>query len=610
VSSRREDRRTAERVYKDLHPNGHYPKAFNLTDAGNAARFADRHGANLRFVHLWNRWLVWDGKRWKIDECGEVVRLAKETVLAMLEEASSGEVIDKELVRHALRSESRQRIEAMIVLAQSEPGIPVAPDRLDHDPWLLTVENGTLDLRTGDLRDHQREDLITKLAPVTYDPEAKAPTWSAFLERVLESESLRRFVQRAAGYSMTGDTRERILLLLYGIGRNGKTTLLEAIREALGDYALKSPAETLMAKPAGGIPNDVARLKGARFVSASETEANRRLAESLVKEITGSDTISARFMRAEWFDFKPTHQVWLATNHKPQITGTDPAIWDRIKLVPFEVRIPDDEVDTGLPDKLRGELPGILAWAVKGCLEWRREGLGEPDEVTEATTAYKAEQDVLAAFIEECCVVKPNAWVTFKELYAAYAAWAEESGERAESKRRFGARLAERGFEPNKGTDNVSIRRGIAIRTDRRPPGGGGGGSNSREPGNYSDSRQNSAEELSDRPQSMHQEYFDERENYSSNPTVIQENSCKTENSDETITDHYPESGMMSKNIFYMGLCENQSNDEYLSNSEGSVAEPARRLTEEEVRQVQKLIGEGMKPEFAREAVIGKRESA
>lgn len=455
-----------------------HASSFNLTDLGNAERFAALHGEDVRHVREWGRWFVYDDTRWTPDRTGAVERKAKLVVRSIDREAADAERDDerKDLRSHASRSESKRSLQAMIDLAQSEEGIPACPEDLDPDPWLLNVKNGTLDLRTGKLREHRREDLITKLAPVEYNAKAKAPTWETFLERVLPSEALRTFVQRAVGYSLTGDNRERVLLILYGMGRNGKSTFLEAIREMLGaedGYAMKTPAETLMAKPAGGIPNDIARLKGARFVSSSETEAGRRLAEALVKEITGNDTISARFMRAEWFDFKPTHKVWLATNHKPEIRGTDPAIWDRIRLVPFSVRIPDNEVDTKLPEKLKEELPGILRWAVEGCLGWQNEGLGEPKEVKVATEAYRSEMDTLAAFIAERCVVNDNASATARCLYDAYTSWCDENREDAEKQRSFGSRLKERGFQAARDkSGSKRIWKGIGLADDRYPPDG------------------------------------------------------------------------------------------------------------------------------------------
>lgn len=263
---------------------------------------------------------------------------------------------------------------------------------------------------------------------------------------MLPSEELRGFVQRAVGYSATGDTSEQCMFIHHGPGANGKSTFQETVAAALGDYAMRTPTETLLVKRAGGVPNDVARLKGARFVTASETEEGRRLAESLVKDLTGQDTISARFMWAEWFDFKPTHALHLSTNHKPEIRGTDAAIWRRIRLIPWAVTIPPAEQDKKLAEKLRGELPGILAWIVRGCSAWLREGLQAPEEVRQATRAYRAEMDVLAAFLADCCVRDAEEEAFAGELWGAWKRWCEESGEQAGTQKRFGGQLAERGF--------------------------------------------------------------------------------------------------------------------------------------------------------------------
>jgi len=420
------------------------------TDLGNAERLVARHGAELRYCHPWARWLAWDGRRWAIDDAGEVKRRAKETTRAIYAEAAqlADESVRKERAKWAMRSENRTRLDAMTYLAQSETGIPVTPDELDAGPWLLTCNNGTLDLRTGKLRPHAQTDLITKLAPVDYDPNAQAPTWQAFLQRIMaENETLTAFLRRAVGYSLTGDTGERALFFLHGAGANGKSTFLETIRAMAGDYGLRTPTETLMTKRSGAIPNDVARLKGARLVTAAESDEGKRLAEALIKDLTGGDTIAARFMRAEWFDFRPQCKIWLATNHKPTIKGTDKAIWDRIKLIPFEVIIPDEEQDRRLIERLKAELPGILAWAVRGCLEWYQDGLGIPDVVTTATGRYRDEMDVLGAFIADRCELTPTASETAKALYNGYKDWCEANGEKSVSKRAFGLRLAERGLD-------------------------------------------------------------------------------------------------------------------------------------------------------------------
>jgi putative DNA primase/helicase len=361
-----------------------------------------------------------------------------------------------------MRSEAGARIKEMVDLARSD--VPVMPDELDASPDLLNTESGTIELRTGKLREHQREDLITKLAPVEYRPDATAPVWDAFLERVLPGEELRRFVRMASGYSATGDTSEQCMFINHGGGANGKSTFQEAIAAALGDYAMRAPTEMLLTKRSGGIPNDIARLKGSRFVASSETEEGRRLAESLIKDLTGQDTVTARFLWAELFEFTPTHKLWLSTNHKPEIRGTDNAIWRRIRLIPWSVTIPPAEQDKKLPTTLHRELPGILAWIVRGCLEWRREGLQAPDEVRRATGQYRAEMDVLAGFFAECCELDSGHWEYAKDLYECYKRWCDENGERPEPQRKFGGRLGERGFQRDRGgSRGAGIWRGVRL---------------------------------------------------------------------------------------------------------------------------------------------------
>jgi putative DNA primase/helicase len=273
-----------------------------------------------------------------------------------------------------------------------------------------------------------------------------------FLHRIMDdNEHLIGFLQRAIGYTLTGSARERALLLLHGSGANGKSTLIETVSAMLGDHAKSTRAETLMVKTYDtAIPNDIAALKGARMVSTSETEEGKRLAEALVKNLTGGDSISARFLRGEYFTFRAAFKLWLATNHKPTIRGTDRAIWDRIRLVPFNVRIPDEEQDKELPGKLLEELPGILAWAMQGCLQWQKTGLGTPAEVQAATDSYRAEMDILASFIEDRCVVADGARATSKELWGEYQSWCQETGEHAGKQKTFGMRLEEKGLKPGR----------------------------------------------------------------------------------------------------------------------------------------------------------------
>jgi len=416
------------------------------TDTGNAERLTDRHGANLRYCYPWGKWLVYDGVRWRVDDRGAVMRLAKDTARSIFEEAKEApdDETAKRLGKWASSSLSEGKLRAMISLAQSEPGVPVLPEELDSSADLLNVLNGTIDLRTGQLREHHREDLITKLAPVEYDPKASAPVWQATLERVLPSEEVRTFFKRLCGYAITGDVSEHILPVLYGTGANGKSTILNALLAAAGEYGMQAAPELLIAKR-GGHPTEVADLFGMRLVASIEVEDGRRLAEALVKSLTGGDKVRARRMRQDFWQFDPTHTAFLCTNHKPEIRGTDNAIWRRIRLIPFTETLPPAEQDKKLPDKLRSELSGILAWCVEGCLEWRREDLQAPAEVRKATGAYRAEMDVIGAFLRDECEVDADHKTSFASVYDRYAEWCEEGGEKPETRRKFNARLKERG---------------------------------------------------------------------------------------------------------------------------------------------------------------------
>jgi putative DNA primase/helicase len=566
------------------HGGGHPPERFNLTDLGNAERFVARHGRDVRYCYPWAKWLVWTGARWERDEAGKVHRLAKETVRSIYGEAAAAEDEDrrKALAQHATRSEAESKIRAMLELAKSE--VPVSPDELDADPWLLNAPNGTVDLRTGELRAHRREDLLTKMVGTDYDPEAPAAAWGAFLERVLPGEDLRTYVQRSVGNSATGDTSEQVMFINHGVGANGKSTFQEVVSATLGDYAMRTPTETLLAKRVGGVPNDVARLKGARFVAASETEEGRRLAESLVKDLTGQDTISARYMRAEWFDFKPTHKLWLSTNHKPEIRGTDNAIWRRIRLIPWSVTIPPAQRDHKLSEKLCAELPGILAWIVQGCLAWRREGLRAPNEVRQATREYKAEMDLLAGFLDDCCVVHRNAEVGATDLYNAYKGWAETSGERVETQRKFGTRLAERGFAKEK-IGGLVRWFGIGLPSNGPEPGPSRSNDSSGETSSFAGKRSSETGPLG--------------------PSGPKNTINPKKNS--------PRGVMRKKGLEGPNGPERAGED--LADEEGNNSKPneslhrPRRLTEEEAQRVQKLISDGMKPDLARAEVLGGKQN-
>ena len=439
-----------------------------LTDVGNGRRMARRHRNEIRHCWPWNKWLSWDRHRWKLDDTGAIAARAKTTVRSIYLEAA-GASDDSErarIAKWAHRSEQRTALAAMVDLARSEPGISILPPALDSDPWLLNCMNGTLDLRTGTLRKHSPRDFITKLCPTVYDPEATCPTWIATLVRIFAGDlDLVQFVKRLTGYCITGSTANHILPVLWGVGSNGKSTVIGAIMDMLGpDYAMKAPRNMLMARHGEHHPTEFCDLHGKRFVAAVETAEGQRLDEALVKELTGGDPIRARRMREDHWQFNPTHKLILATNHRPEIRDTTHSTWRRVKLLPFSVVIPDAEQDHSLPQKLQAERAGILAWAVEGCLEWQRDGLGEPSAVTTATSEYRSEQDLIGAFLDECCRTGRNERERAATLYKLYRAWSEQHGERAVNQTRFGKALSERGFDREKA--GVYWYRGLSLESD------------------------------------------------------------------------------------------------------------------------------------------------
>jgi putative DNA primase/helicase len=423
----------------------------------------------MRYVHDWGKWLIYDGRRWAIDTSGQVERFAKLTLDSLNEEVQAipDSRIRDEAASFVQRSQTCAAISAMLDLATSEPDVYVRPDELDRDPWLLNVKNGTVDLRTGRLRNHDRYDLITKLAPVAFDAKAVAPTWDSYLYRVMAgNQNLIAYLRRAAGYSATGLTSERVMFLPYGNGRNGKSVFLETLDDLFGDYGMHTDPETLLVKRYGGIPNDIARLQGARFVASSETEQGRRFAEAKVKAITGGDTLTARFMRGEFFEFRPEFKIWLATNHLPNVRGTDPAIWDRIHPIPFLVRIPKEEEDKELRTKLQAELGGILRWVVEGAVEWHvKGGLEPPKEVLDAVSAYRGRMDVLGNFLSDRTGVASSAKVLLRDFYAVYKQWCEQYGEWVVAARDLTPLLVERGYEVRPSTGNKTYVFGLRLKT-------------------------------------------------------------------------------------------------------------------------------------------------
>lgn len=443
-------------------------QVYALTDLGNSERLVSIHGTNIRYCHGAKTWLAWDGRRWNLDRTKTMLALAAEVsrLIAQEQQLVEDKAKRKAIHKHALATESRHRLTSMLELATSNPAITVVPEDLDSHAWLLNTENCIIDLQTGQALEHDPTYLMTKMVEANYDPDAECPLWRKFLDEVFAgNQDLIRFVQKAMGYSLTGSTREQCMFILYGTGANGKSTLLEVIAAIVQEYMNRTPTETLLVRKTGSIPNDIARLAGARMVAATETEDGSRLAESLVKQMTGGEKLTARFLHAEWFEFQPQFKVWLATNHKPQIRGTDHAVWRRMRLLPFTVTIPAAKQDKDLPQKLLEERDGIFRWIVDGCLTWQEEGLEPPKVVTEATAQYKSEMDVLAAFIRDCCNEGPNMTSTVKELYDSYSTWTGQSGEKTMPKRTFGMKVRDRGFTVVRGTGGVRSWHGIALNT-------------------------------------------------------------------------------------------------------------------------------------------------
>jgi len=356
----------------------------------------------------------------------------------------------------------------MLALARSEASIPILPEAMDTDPWLLNCSNGTVDLRNGTIRQHRQSDYITKLVPHDYVPgaEADCPLFEQFLLRIFDGNAaMIGFLQRLFGYSLVGQVIEHILPIFWGKGANGKSVLIEITLFVFGpDYSCKAVSDLLLAKSGNAHPIERADLHGKRFIACVETDENRRLAEGLVKELSGGDTIKARRMREDFWSFKPSHTAVLVTNHKPEVRGTDTGLWRRLRLIPFTVTIPPEEQDKRLTEKLQAEAPGILRWLVTGCLAWQRDGLGEPDEVKTATAEYRSDSDIIAAYIEDHCFVDPSVRARSSTLYADYAKWCNERGEDPKSERVFGQALTERDFK--RFTSNGTWYRGIALRSN------------------------------------------------------------------------------------------------------------------------------------------------
>jgi putative DNA primase/helicase len=421
-----------------------------FTDTTNAMRLVKKHGRDIRYNAAWKKWLVWNGKFWEIDEGGVLIHekgleMVRNIYDELVRTADYRERI--EIEKAAIMSESVRRRKAFVEAATWIKALRIKSEEMDVNPWLLNVKNGTIDLSSGEFREHLQENLITKIANVEYDPKADCPMWKKFIREIMNYKAdIIKFLQTAAGWSLSGDISEQTMFILYGTGANGKSTFLNTIMYLLGDYATSTFTETFLKKSGDGNTNDVARLRGTRFVATTEVEQGRRLSEPLIKKITGNDMMTARFLYGEFFNFAPTFKIFMATNHKPVVKGTDHGIWRRLKLIPFTVRITEDKQDKHLEYKLREEASGIFNWLLEGAAIWNKEKLITPKAVSFATDEYRGEMDVIGNFINERCIQKKEYKVNIRKLYKAYSDWCVENNEHPVSERFLTLRFKEIGF--------------------------------------------------------------------------------------------------------------------------------------------------------------------
>ncbi len=433
---------------------------YRLTEIGNARRFADMHGDRWRFDHDRGIWLEWSGTHWQPDTNGAARRAARGVVAAIYADVAAlsmrasgavngGEALSgvplEAMQKWARASSKRSAIEAMLALAASEPEIAAASKLFDADPWLFNVRNGTIDLREGEIRPHRQGDMLTMLSPADYDPHAIAPQWERFLERVLPDPEVRAWVQRYLGYALTGDVREQCLAFFVGAGANGKSVLLDVVLAIVGDYGLRAAPDLVLASHNERHPTELADLDGKRIAVCSEIEQGRQWAESTIKRITGDTTISARRMRQDFYTFAATHKIIVAANTRPVVRGTDDGIWRRMRLVPWDVRIPDHEQDRELAQRLIAtEASGILAWLVRGCMAWQARGLEMPAAIAVATEQYRADQDLLGRWIEDRCELRAELWQATRSLYQSYSTWCQDEGLEPWTQPTWRARMLER----------------------------------------------------------------------------------------------------------------------------------------------------------------------
>lgn len=449
------------------------PKRYNFTDTGNARRLYDTYGHLVRYnEEPFGSWLWWNGRYWQFDATNRIYYYVDRVVADIYREASENEdtAYRKALGKQARTLESMKAQNAMVAKLRTLQELAVSSDQLDQQPFLLNTLNWTLDLSSGEVvaRPHAQEDYLTKTLDVEYNPAAKCPKWDAFLDDIFGGDpEIKQAVQRMVGYTLTGDTSEQCLFFAYGTGKNGKSVFFNTLEMLFGEYYGRAPSEMIMQAKYSQIPSDVAQLKGQRMVVTSEIGENRRLDEERIKDLTGGDTITARKMHQDWFKFRCTHKLWIFGNHKPVLTGVDLGIRRRFRIIPFEVTIPEQKRRPmrDLMDDFRGELSGILNWALEGYVRYREAGLMDTEKMTAALTDYFNSMDIVGMFIEECCDRVPSISTRVKVIWEHYKGWCDGMGERAQAGRRFNMSLRERGFDVRTGAENKTYVYGLTLKS-------------------------------------------------------------------------------------------------------------------------------------------------
>jgi putative DNA primase/helicase len=420
-----------------------------------AQRFENRHASDLRYVAVWNKWLRWDGARWRLETTLHAFDLAR---VLCRDAAKTAKPKTAQAVANA------KKVAAVTTLARAARRIAATVDQWDADPWLLNTPDGVVDLRTGDMRPHRADDYMIKIASV--GPHGDCPKFKAFLSKIMGGdEALVAYLKRALGYCLTGDTREQALFFAHGVGSNGKSVLMATVSGILADYSIATPIETFTESRTDRHPTELARMRGARLVTATETEAGKYWAESRLKELTGGDRVAARFLHQDFFEYRPEFKLFISGNHRPRLRSVGAAMRRRIHMIPFAVTIPEAERDPQLVEKLKGEWPGILQWMIDGCLDWQKGGLAPPEAVVNATDAYFASEDGYADWIADRCELIPRFWSRSSELFASWKSWAERAGQPPGDNKRFREEMERLGF-PLKRQKSGNYYVGLRIRQD------------------------------------------------------------------------------------------------------------------------------------------------